>query len=305
MRPGFFALLIASLLLPACSKAPPETSTNRLALGDKAPAAREVPVNLAAPANLNGYSIDDILAVRRTLIEDVPSLIEGQYVPWRLLFNAVDASKPWRSLFGVIAGNPSEYCGTGPALESIAISNPLLLAVPRFWSLTPANPAFKWAENKSDYQRRTQSGFPLIPKPQSLVFYPAEKKAILKYNLSRHIEEVTEWLVSPIPSREVMFSLGTYNARDFGFTYAYIPPCQNKGISVKFTSPKAFPISDYPMTGRFKNPNQDCNTTSQAVLPLRKLALSGLPAQLHLWLWIKPPGSALSSPDLDFIVELS
>lgn len=298
-------MLAVLALLPSCRRTEaPQQIPSRLALGAQARNSGEIEVGFFSPAALNGLEVQQILDLRKASAAGSRELIAGEYSPLAELFSQVDTSKPWRSLFGVLSGNLAQLCGEGPALESFPILNPLMLASNRFWALSQVSQRFSWDESKSDYERRKKPDFPLLLKPQSLQYHPAQSRAMLTYNASMHLPRISAWTTNQMTIEDLGFNVSTYNARDFGFRYVTIDTSATFGIkSEGGLSADPAEILDSPRLLEFKKDGLWCNSTTWAMPTLRGLKPSTLPAELHLDFWYETPTQGRAA-DLRYIIRI-
>ena len=165
--------------------------------------------------------------------------------------------------------------------------------------------SFEWDESKSTYDERIQPGFPLVPKPQSLTYFPSEKRAVLSYNLSLYLQQVVPLLKKPLTADDYSLGLGTYNARDFGYSWVLVPAEKLESVKLAGPTKDVWGVDDYPRFRRVSENKIVCNAASLETSPLRDVTLTGLPARMNLQFWVNRPAAASDPADLEFVIEFN
>jgi len=121
------------LLGDAPPLSPLPSASNRLALGEVTAVKGALTLPIAALAEFDGLSREQILALRREAVARQPKLLQGEYVPTPSVFGHIEGGRPWWGLAGRFYFGPGGESIAGLSTQSQHVLNPYLLVGADFW----------------------------------------------------------------------------------------------------------------------------------------------------------------------------
>jgi hypothetical protein len=260
---------------------------NRLKTGPNA--SERVEIRLNEPVEFDWLTKREVLSMRNMYVSQY-DLVEGNYSPYSPVFGQIDDKKPWWGVTGQFC-NSEEYPNIeGPSEESRSVINPYLLLVLDQDFVT------------YDYGNCT----PAYPRPISLVYYPNESSAVAVYNLTRLAEEQKSNHWSRFSTNFTLF-LYSFNARDFGYEFAYADLNKSAGIAPDRVDGGR--IADGPVQlltfihlGGSCRYEGGCNNGSPFE-PDTGFVVSEYPSHINFKLWKSNPQSTGSKADFSFEID--
>jgi hypothetical protein len=266
---------------------------NELLIGAKARTTAVIRVNISEPICLNFMSKDEIFKLRKTLIENYPSLNRDNYVPSEDVFGQVASQKPWWGLYGKYVYRVGQRSIEGPSDQSKFILNPYLLV-----AADQANVGL-WNADKVTKQMLTASSFPFFWKPQELKWYPGEARSEVTYDVSGYQRALYSLRYALKFYRVIdQFSLIAYNAKDFGLNYLFFAGEKSRNVINKYRNREPIEILQMIHLGETCGYPGGCNNMSPYMPELEQLSLTGLPAHARILLWKQKPSSINAQPDM-------
>lgn len=172
----------------------------------------EVPLN---PMEEYDYKTkEEILQVRRYVIEQHPVLGGSSYRPSAAVFGQIAEKSPWWGIEGIYFYGKGKKSISGWSEESRLIDNPFLLV---------------GLIETSAYQNSLapEQYVSYYPRPSQLWFEPRANRGGVFYDVRSHFEHLEK---HDYPKNEKKLRLVAYNARDFGYNFIYIDSQKSSGI---------------------------------------------------------------------------
>lgn len=258
--------------------------------------AIEVPI--AQPVNINFKTTAQIMNVRRQAIAKVP-LYKGTYTPSPEIFGQVEDGKPWWGYYGMWVYRQGQRAIEGPSKETRYLFNPYILvaAETRAVGLIDASKV-----GNGDVLKK--KGFPFVCEPKQLLWYPAEKRAELTYDLTEFHKQVKNF-ASYVKSQSFVngFGLMAYNARDFGYLWLHPDIVNATNVANGVPSRKPIEIPHMIHCGGSCGYPGGCNNTSPAKPELDNFRVQQIPASIPVKLWKERPVSVRSDPDFVILLK--
>ncbi len=283
---------------------PPEPNHNALLLGAASPidGAYAIPLNL--PIELDGKTKAEVLRLRAEAVRRHPKLIQEPYVPSETVFGQIADGAPWWGLHGIWYYGAGEHSIDGPAEESRFLINPFLLVAADFNWFTIWNGPWRNKELVTE-ERLHDPDFPLECRPASLRWWPRQRKAEVTYELSHYLREANRFRLLPLSVTDVMFNVVAYNARDCNFNYLFVALDESEHVvqSQNNQATGAVAIPQFIHRGGSCGYPGGCNNMSPAAPALEQIAVTAVPARLHLKLWRDQPKAASDPADFVFVLN--
>jgi hypothetical protein len=263
-------------------------SANRLLLGWRTPNRETISIALKDPEDYDGLTRRQILDRRATHVLRNETLLKGGYTPTAAVFDDLRDGRPWWGLDGVYFFGAGPQSAAGPSEASRWLANPYLLMG-----------VSETAAYVSNASSTAASGAP-YPKPESLEWNARERAGRVVYDVSSHFRFLREY---GYPNAEAnALTLIAYNARDLGFTFAYIDPDGSMNIAVPANGRPAR-IRQHFHTGVNCGVEGGCTSMTPYQREWR-LRVPALPARATVKLWRTDPGSPRTRADFTFIIDL-
>ena len=253
---------------------------NKLAVGELAQ-VEFVRVVIEPPVEFDFKAREEILQLRQEAAARYSVLLSGRYKPSYDIFHQIKDGKPWYGVEGQFYYGTGERSIEGVSEEARFILNPYLLVAAEFNGF--------WNSVLSEDQLE---GFPLYCAPHSLLWWPEESFAEVSYNASCVVERIN-----------IPLDLIAYNARDFNLNYIYVSYEDSINISNQDQPDYAYQIPQYIHLGGSCQYPGGCNNMSPATPEINGLQVTGLPAQVEIWLWQEQPDTIEHMPDMRFIIH--
>ncbi|MBX7138356.1 MAG: hypothetical protein K1X83_10255 [Oligoflexia bacterium] len=265
-------------------------------------------LGVTEPIELNTLSADQVLGLRKNMVNSSPQLLGGDYVPSPEVFSELKSGGYWYGLKGYAFYGRGENSVLGKAIESRLLLTPYLLVSPEFWGLTIwYEKNLKWDPNKVTEQDLDRSDFPYYPKAHSFIWHPSEGRAEISYHLSDYIQQLNRYAEKELTVAQASFSLISYNALDFGYRYMYAAMGESSNIVNPNDRGKAFKVLSGFFTTDGCGYAAGCNISYDlAGTPstfFRVFRFSDLPAKLVVKLWREAPADINIAPDVRFEIN--
>ncbi len=244
-------------------------------------------IRINEPVELDFLSRAQVYSLRKKYVNQYPHLVRGNYSPSDNLFGGIAGGKPWWGLEGVFCKGSGRRSIDGRSEES------------RFW----ANPFLLLGLDEClSFRMGKKRCFAVYPHPLSLLWCAPEHKAVATYDMSRFLREKEEIFGN---AKGITLFLENYNARDFGFSFAYASPGLSKNVSDAeggrlLKGPCA--LSSYIHLGGSCGYPGGCNNASP-FQPALYISVDSLPATLYCKLWYKMPKDVSRAADFTYIIE--
>jgi len=265
----------------------PGLHVNQLNLDPAGSASGCLNIRINDPIELDFLSKEVVYALRKKYVDQHSSLIAGSYLPSEHLFGGIVSGKPWWGLEGVFCKGDGRHSIDGLSEET------------RFW----ANPFLLLALDECKAFRMGDSPcFAVYPKPLSLLWCASERKAVVTYDMSQFLRQKAEVFGQ---ARDITFFVENYNARDFGFGFAYAPPELSKKVSDAGTGrllKEPCALASFIHLGRSCGYPGGCNNGSP-YQPQLYIRVDSIPATLYCKLWYKAPKDPAQPADFTYIIE--
>jgi hypothetical protein len=261
----------------------PGPNPNRLAIGENAKLA-SVDLVIRPPFELDYYSKEEVLRLRKEAVAVYSGLIEGDYEPSESVFGQIEDGLPWWGIDGQFYYGNGEMSINGPSEEARFILNPYMLIAAESYGM--------WDPGIIPEQVIHRSDFTLYCEPSWLRWEPVNRRVELTYDAD---------CVSSVDFR--YFDLISYNARDMNMNYIYVSYADSTNIFKHPAPETAYKIPHYIHRGGSCGVQGGCNNMSPPTPEIDALELRGLPAQVVIWLWRDAPESVLSPADLVYVIQ--
>jgi hypothetical protein len=299
--------LVVALLLGQCAflcacgapaRVEPEPDKNSLATGRPGSAPVSVPTRWAD--DLNYKTKEEILALRKQYVSEIPTLSGGHYEPSQPVFGSIEDRKPWWGLAGRSVWGRGQRSIEGLAEESRFLSNPYLLV-----GADPAS-ANIWKKDAITQQDLDNPNFPYAWHLKSLSYWPDRNVAQAEYLVSefnQHMYDFRDKLIAQtiVPA----FNLVGYNARDFGYDWIWLDEKNSSHIeNVNHPPKEAVRITHMFHCGGTCGYPGGCNNMSPIIPAIDRIKYTGLPARAAIRLWRQKPASVEQAADFSFYILL-
>lgn len=271
---------------------------NDLALGADFKQKKSLIIPSVAPQAFNFLTKREILEKRCKLVSAQKSLLRNAYKPDEAIFGGLEDNKPWWGTLGDAVYTPGQHAIDGPARQSAYILNPfrLISAEPNIigiWNLNALKPG---DVDKSDFPADWTAG--------PVIFSPAQHRAEVTYNVTKFNNSLHAWQdkLKNAKTNIANFSFIAYNARDFGYHWAYLSPHQSPNIH-SWRAWEPVQITQMLHCGGSCGYPGGCNNMSPQIPTLDYNSLTGLPAHATILLWKEEPDKISQPPDMTFVVN--
>jgi hypothetical protein len=276
-------IIVAAVLILPGRPRNPITNTNSLNIGAGAPIAK-LDILLRDPMELDFMTKEEVLQLRKDAVSWYPDLLAGEYQPADSIFGQIVDGLPWWGIEGQYYFGQGEKSIEGPSEESRFILNPFLLIA--------VEPNLFWDRMQISESQIRQHGFRLYCEPTRLRWKPQESYAEVMYSAD---------CAARLGYR--YFDLISYNARDFNLNYIYVSYPDSLHVDKNPRPAEPYAIPHYIHSGGSCGYPGDCNNMSPASPPIDALELTGLPAQIVIWLWNERPDSLDQPADMVFVIQ--
>ncbi|MBN8550131.1 MAG: hypothetical protein J0M12_12510 [Deltaproteobacteria bacterium] len=258
------------------------------------------------PQSFEGMQPEEILELRRKIVEMHSPLYSSTYTPSSAVFSQLNRKRPWFGTEGFYFYGIGPDSARGPAAASREILNPFMLAAAEFSGLSIWDSgSLRWNFAKATPAKIAKPGFPLYPEMTDIVWNAAESQAVALYKVSAFLEASAPYLRNPLTVSDVRFSLNTINARDWGLNYVSVV---SEGLSNM--------ASDGPTNQVIANEQsytptdlcgleQECVHSTDAPPALASFRAKALPARVRLKFWREQPSDANAKADFEFSIGLT
>jgi len=277
---------------------------NRLLLGQDSGVAAEYPIRLNEPMEFDGLTRDAVCRLRRNAVAQHPSLVAAGYRPSHAVFGQVEDGRPWWGIEGQYFHGSGQRSIEGLSEESRFVLNPFLLVAVDFTGLTPWSPDFEWNHDRIEPEDLRREGFPFYCRPASLVWWPAESRAEVTYDLSAHLERLAPLTKRRMTVRDAWFCLMPGNARDLNLSYLHVSPEAMVNVFRPDLPTQPVQIQHFIHRGGSCRYPGGCNNGSPYQEELDGYQLNALPARLDVLLWREPPDDVGQPADMRFMIRI-
>lgn len=286
----------------------PEPNDNALALGESA-AGGPIEIPIQRPTELDGLTRDEVFALRTEAVMRNPELLGGPYVPADVVFGQIVDGKPWWGMPGQFFYANGSKSIEGVSEEARFILNPYLLVWAEFGGFSfYGNRWLTWSEEAIEAAGEEviyEPDFPLICGPETLTWWPDERRAEVFYDVTGCMSEMNKWLANPVEAEDMYISLAAYNARDLNLNFLFPDYDESENIIDPIeedipTEPVAIP--HFIHLGSSCAYPGGCNNMSPAFPPTDYLFIEALPARFVVRLWHELPPSADESADMTVVL---
>jgi hypothetical protein len=285
--------LLAILLMAAAAP----TQANELAVKNQSKTKDAIIIPIAPLARFNGITQQDLYKTRKNAVEKYRNLLADTYEPSDSIFGMCENKKPWWGVWGMHVFRQGEHAIEGPSKESGYILNPFRLVA------AEANNVGLWDREKMSDADMRNPDFPFLWESSPVNFNAKAGIAQVVYDLTSYNQRLKTWkrcMRFPVDSING-FSLIAYNARDFGYSYAYLDPIRSRGLSKWGVHPVN--ISQFLHCGGSCGYPGGCNNMSPHIRELDQNKILQLPARAYLKLWKVEPDSVSDPPDFVFVID--
>ncbi|MDP2653317.1 MAG: hypothetical protein Q8Q08_04725 [Candidatus Omnitrophota bacterium] len=282
---GFYFPRFSRLPPPAPVQLPAEANRLRLDVSD---VIEPVTIPIYPPVELDGKTREDIFNMRKEIVARHSGLVLGEYTPSLHLFGNIMDGRPWWGLKGQYCYADGEKSIEGESEESRFWMNPFLLL---------------WADECSAF-RRGENCDPIYLQAVSLEWFPIERKAVAIYDYSGFLQEKQKAGFSSGDFYKPLLMLGSYNARDFGYEYAWVSPSESARVQFKMGQLTRTPskLDSFVHLGQSCHYPGGCNNASPFE-PELDFWVESLPAEIHASLWHTQPRSPSQEADFTFVIK--
>lgn len=261
----------------------PKPNRNALAIGDLA-VLSTLDIVIQSSIELDFLSKAEVLSHRTAAVYRYPELLLGDYQPSEAVFGQIKDGLPWWGLAGRFYYGQGEESIVGPAEESRFILNPYLLVA--------AEPWWMWDRNQIPEETIHRSGFRFYCAPSRLWWQPNNAYAEVTYN-ARCVAQLDY----------TRFDLIAYNARDMNLNYIFVSYRDSHNISKQDPPTSAYAIPQFIHQGGSCDYPGGCNNMSPYTPEIDGLEMTGLPAQVVIWLWKQRPAHIDRPPDMVYVIR--
>lgn len=273
-----------------------DSSTNKLAVGPSAKVGADLDVRLFGSMDFDGKSKAEVLQIRKQRALDQPRLLLSQYTPSDAVFGQIVDGRPWWGLQGLSLGAGTE-ASMGESWHSQPFCNPYALVWADVQNKT-YHFTFSRFKTKVDF---VKSGYPSRCTPERFTFNAKNRYAVLSYNLTNFISRCNSYMDKTIGVGDLDFGLFTYNARDFGYNYAFVDNSKSKNIDGARN--EVIKLVHYFHCGPSCGMPGGCNNMSPHTAGLEDLSIKALPARCQVSLWQNEPASPTQAADFVFALD--
>lgn len=274
-----------------------------LLLGEDASVAGPVAVAIVPPAELDGMSRAEVIALRREAAARDSSLFVPDYAPNDEVYGRISDGRPWWGMEGQYLHGAGERSPDGPSEEARFLLNPLLLVGGGFTGMSIWNRRFRWKPGV-DGTSFAAAGIDLQPSARDLILWPDERRAEVTYDVSAWVRAAEPLVDGPVRAEGSDFNLYPINAHALGFQYAGIDLQRTRNLEPWKTSEDAVQLLHYIHLGRSCRYFGGCNNGSPRTPELDSIRLVELPATIAVRLWFAKPWSIADDPDFLFTIQL-
>jgi hypothetical protein len=270
--------------------------SNELAVGSQAPQSPLV-IPLNKPADLNGKTQQEILAMRSQIVAGNAALVRGAYVPNQDVFGEIVDGRPWWGTAGAAIYGAGSQSILGPSEESRFILNPMLLV-----GLNSATLEI-WRADLMSESDINNPDFPYFWPPERLEMDAKNYRAMVSYDVTGYLKRINDTGKLTKPVLTPNFSLVAYNARDFGYNYIYADMQQCKNIKNQFDERRPVRLTQFIHCGGSCGYPGGCNNMSPYTQAIDRLLFTKLPARVTVYLWKQQP-TVSQVPDFTVYIDL-
>jgi len=283
---------------------PPPVTPLQLALGQEARTRAPLSIPIQPPAELDRLSRAEVLELRRREVERHGVLMRAPYKPVMAVFGGIVDRRPWWGIVGQFYIGPGPNSIEGPSEETRLVLNPFLLVAPEFFGLTLwVRGAGMWRAQSLSRDQLHDPDFPFYVPARELTWRPHERRAEVRYPVSKHLARLNRYTTSELRLEHATFDLFAYNARDLGLSHLLLSPLLSRNLLKRPPPPaQPVPIRHFIHLGSSCGYPGGCNNMSPQTPELNGYVISALPARAHLLLWSQPP-SKDQPPDLSFVIH--
>lgn len=275
--------LVAVVALISRIPSQPRPNENSLNIGSTAPSP-ELDIFIRPPIEFDFMKKEEVLQLRREAVYWYPELIEGEYESADSIFGQIVDGLPWWGIAGQYYYGQGEKSINGPSEESRFILNPFMLIA--------VDPYVFWEQAGVLEDKALQPGFEFYCEPTRMRWQPQAAYAEVLYSSD---------CVARLGYR--YFDLISYNARDFNLNYIYVSYPDSVNVDKNPKPTDAYAIPHYIHQGSSCGYTGGCNNMSPPSPPIDGLELTGLPAQVVIWLWRESPVSPADIPDMVYVIR--
>ncbi len=246
-----------------------------------------IPIN--PMTELDHLEKKEIYKLRTKYVMKHPQLISRKYSPSDEVFGHIVSGITWWGIYGIAGYGGGIKSIEGPSEETRYINNPFMLV--------------GLCENYALPLNRFDSNNPeeICPKPQKLIWDSKNSSAKVIYDYSSYLDQAYGYQIPK--SVYLERSLYCYNARDFGFNYAYIDLDSTGNAVHKQGKPVLAKIPFFIHKGGSSGYPGGSNNGSPAA-PAFDIKIVRFPVNLKVRLWYKKPESPESTPDFTFNMQI-
>jgi hypothetical protein len=243
-------------------------------------------IALHALEDYDGWTREQIYALRRARVGLYPSLVAGDYQPTEAVFGLIEDGRPWWGTNGQFCLGRGETSIEGPSEESRFIGNPfLLLGVDEGKGFNTTNPGCR----------------PVYPEVVSLQWNASAATATATYDYTSFLRGKAEVGLTKYLD---CLDLESYNARDMGFAFARLDVPASVNIAPCPGSDAVILLRRFLHKGGSCRYPGGCNNGSPDSPGLR-FRVESVPARVVCRLWGAHPASAEDAPDFTFTIALN
>lgn len=268
-------------------------------------------VTIATPKlmDLETLSYEQLLALRVTQVNQHADLLNGQnYRPTPFVFRGLQEPGRWAHVDELLLGR-TELGEMKPffpeSLASRSILAPFLLVKVDFWDYTPwGTLGFAWNESTpSFFETLKKNAIALSPTEENIRIEPARAAGSVLYDVSKFLNDSSEYLKVPVKDKPFRISLAMQNAYDLGFRFASLDIAGSKNFSFPEKSGEVIELAEYFGTFVPSWSKTGVRFQSEAHPAFANLECKGLPAKIKIDLWNDQPAPS-QAPDFSFTPEL-
>jgi hypothetical protein len=237
---------------------------------------------------LDGSTKKEIYEMRKSYVQQYPSLLKHNYSPSDEVFGQIVDNKPWWGILGLSYYGPGEKGIMGPSEESRFLINPYLLV-----GLD--------AGHGLRVDDKNLSPIPIYPEPTKLIWSKDGAFAKVTYRIANFWRMQKRY--HDASASQHMLTLIAYNAKDMGYNFLYINPEGSKSLSMSSYRLMPIAIRQFIHCGGSCGYPGGCNNMSPDQ-PDLQIQVSDTPALVKLKLWKNQPASIDQAADMIFIIEI-
>ncbi len=247
----------------------------------------QIPIN--PMTELDFLTREEIYKLRTEYVMKHPQLINLKYSPSNQVFGQIVSGKTWWGMHGIAGYGRGKKSIEGPSEETRYINNPFMLV--------------GLCENHALPLDRFDGDNPeeIYPKPNKLEWDSKNCFAEVIYDYSGYLDQAYGYRIPESVYQER--SLYCYNARDFGFRYAYIDLGKSGNAVHKLGKPMLARIPFYIHKGGSSGYPGGSNNGSPAA-PAFDIKILRFPVNLKVKLWFVKPKSPEEPNDFTFKMKI-